>query len=325
MKTIKNFCALCAISMALFACEKPIFDNEDGTTPNGNVVLTFTATNSDPVTRGASVPGDSCVPSVASDQRSSAVAGSHRAPTRAATDNLALFFQKLNVMIFDAWGEKAFSQVKTQTADESGFGSLACQLQEGMYTVVAVGHSSIKSATIKSPQMVQFTASDGEKLTDTFCYAGEIEVGNEDLQQTFQMQRVAAMVQFKLTDTDVPESFTKMTIGYTGGSANFNPSTNEGTTKSTQSENRARSDTSTYQVFTFPYLAESGTLKMTLTAYDADGNTLRQRVFEQVPVTRNRITTYTGQFFDGTEGNFTQSTFGFSVNGEWGGEDNFTF
>ena len=58
---------------------------------------------------------------------------------------------------------------------------------------------------------------------------------------------------------------------------------------------------------------------------DADGNTLRQRVFESVPVTRNRITTYQGQFFDGTEGNFTQSTFGFSVNGEWSGEDNYDF
>lgn len=284
----------CCIAAALTACEKPILSEKTVNAQQGNVRLTFTATSSDPV-------------------------------TRAATDNLALYFQKLNVMLFDAWGEKAFSQVKTQTSDDSGFGSLACQLQEGTYTVVAVGHSSIKSATIKSPQMVQFTASDGEKLTDTFCYAGEIEVGNEDLQQTFQMQRVCAMVQFKLTDTAVPESFTKMVIAYTGGSANFNPTTSEGTTKSTQSETRARSDTSTYQVFTFPYQSSTGTLKMTLTAYDAQGNTLRQRVFESVPVTRNRITTYQGQFFDGTEGNFTQSTFGFSVNGEWGGEDSYTF
>ena len=227
--------------------------------------------------------------------------------------------------MFDAWDDKAFSQVKTQTSDDSGFGSIACQLQEGAYTVVAVGHSSIKSATIKSPQMVQFTASDGEKLTDTFCYCGQIEVGNDDLQQTFTMQRVAAMVQFKLTDENIPESFTKMVIDYTGGSANFNPTTSEGTTKSTQSEARVCSDSSTYQVFTFPYQSSTGSLKMTLTAYDADGNTLRQRVFEQAPVTRNRITTYTGQFFDGTEGDFTQSTFGFSVNGEWSGEDTFEF
>ena len=90
-------------------------------------------------------------------------------------------------------------------------------------------------------------------------------------------------------------------------------------------QNRQRSDTSTYQVFTFPYQSATGTLKMTLTAYDGDGNQLRQRVFEDVPVTRNRITTYTGQFFDGTEGNFSQTVFGFSVNGDWAGEDEHEF
>ena len=292
----KNILATMAVVLvALTACEKPFLDEETGKANNrGNVTLTFTATNSD-------------------------------ATTRAATQNLALYFQKLNIMLFDADGNKAFSQVKTQTSDDGDFGSLPCQLTEGTHPVVAVGHSSIKSATIKSPQMVQFTASDGEKLTDTFCYCGQIEVGNDDLQQTFQMQRVAAMVQFKFTDATVPASFARLTIAYTGGSANFNPTTSEGTTKSTQSENRLKSDTSTYHVFTFPYLAETGTLKMTVTAFDADGNTLRQREFATVPIVRNRITTYTGQFFDGTEGNFTQTTFGFSVNGDWSGEDNYTF
>ena len=292
-RLISKICAICAFCVTFVACENPNFDEKGNSKGEGNVTLTFTANNGD--------------------------------ATRAATTNLALYFTKLNVQIFDAWGEKAFATMKTQTASDSDFGSLTCQLEAGTYTVVAVGHSSIKSATIKSPTMVQFTASDGEKLTDTFCACQQIEVGNDELQQTFTMQRVCAMVQFKLTDESIPESFTKMTIAYTGGSANFNPTTFEGTTKSTQSENRQRSDTSTYQVYTFPYLSATGSLKMTLTAYDANGNALRQRVFDAVPVTRNRITTYTGQFFDGTEGNFTQSVFGFSINGDWEGEDVYEF
>ena len=52
---------------------------------------------------------------------------------------------------------------------------------------------------------------------------------------------------------------------------------------------------------------------------------LSRNWFDAVPVTRNRITTYTGQFFDGTEGNFTQSAFGFTVNGDWDGEDQYEF
>lgn len=290
---MKKILTLAAAVLMLAGCEKALLPDGGATGAKGNVTLRFTANNGD--------------------------------ATRAATTNLAAYFGKLNVMVFDSSGDRVFSSVKTQTSDDEGFGQMTCQLQEGTYTVVAVGHSSIRSATIKSPQMVQFTASDGEKLTDTFSCCQQIEVGNEELQQTFTMKRVAAMVQFRLTDRNVPEGFARMVIGYTGGSANFNPSTLEGTTKSTQSESRQRSDTSTYQVFTFPYMAATGSLKMTLTAYDGDGNTLRQRVFENVPVTRNRITTYEGQFFDGTEGNFTQTVFGFSVNGDWDGEDRHTF
>ncbi|MBQ9646105.1 MAG: FimB/Mfa2 family fimbrial subunit [Prevotella sp.] len=291
MRKIFSF-VCCCITAALTSCEKPMLGDEPAAAPKGNVVLTFSATG---------------------------------AQTRAAAAPMSDHFQKLNVMLFNDDGTKYFDKVRTQYATDENFGQMSLTLPAGEYTVVAVGHSSAKSATIKSPELVQFTASDGQKLTDTFCYCGQIEVRNENLQQTFQMRRVAAMVQFRLTDESVPENFARMVIAYTGGSANFNPTTSEGTTKSTQSEARVRTDTSTYQVFTFPYLSDTGTLKMTLTAYDADGNTLRQRVFDAVPVARNRITTYTGQFFDGTDGNFNQSTFGFSVLGEWGGEDNYTF
>ena len=289
-RSISNLAVMAFTVIALTACEKTIMPEDAG---GGNVTLTFTA--------------------------------SHGDVTRAASTNLSAYFTKLNVQVFDAWGEKVFATMKTQTKDDADFGSLTCQLEAGTYTVVAVGHSSIKSATIKSPQMVQFTASDGEKLTDTFSCCQQIEVGNDALQQTFQMQRMTAMVQFKLTDESIPESFARMVIGYTGGSASFNPTTSQGTTKSTQSESRPAVSSQVYQVYTFPYLSDTGVLKMTLTAYDAQGNTLRQRVFDAVPVTRNRITTYTGQFFDGTEGNFTQTGFGFTVNGEWDGEDQYEF
>ena len=289
MKMLRSFCCYLIAALALTACEKAVLPEKQ----QGNVTLTFSVTQSDRTTRGTVTIGD--------------------------------YFTKLNVQVFDAWGEKVFATMKTQTKDDADFGSLTCQLEAGTYTVVAVGHSSIKSATIKSPQMVQFTAADGEKLTDTFCACQQIEVDTDALQQTFQMQRMTAMVQFKLTDENIPESFARMVIGYTGGSANFNPTTSQGTTKSTQSESRPAVSSQVYQVYTFPYLSDAGVLKMTLTAYDAQGNTLRQRIFDAVTVTRNRITTYTGQFFDGTEGNFTQTAFGFTVNGDWDGEDQYEF
>lgn len=268
-------------------CEKPIVSDEE----EGSVTLTFQPTFKD-TTRGVS------------------------------TGN---YFSKLNVQLFDADGEKVFDKVKTQTKDDDDFGSLSLKLQPGTYWVVAVGHSSKNSATIKSLDLVQFTSSDGEKLTDTFCHCSQIDVSRETADYTLPMYRVGAMIQFCLTDTEVPEAFAYFLMEYTGGSANFNPQTLEGNTKSTQSERRVRNSLMTHQAFTFPYMAATGSIKMTVSATDTEGTVIRKRVFENVPVTRNRITTYTGHFFEDGDGVFTQSDFGFVVHADWDGEEFYEF
>lgn len=308
---------MAVVLVAMTACEKPLLsDYEDGKSASGNVILTFSATTGDIVTRGTTTGDDTL-----SRNNQDTTPGI----TRATTGDLSAYFTKLNVMVFDDDGNKAFSTVKTQQATDDDFGRMNVSLQEGTYTVVAVGHSSVKSATIKSPQMVQFTASDGEKLTDTFCYKGEFTIDEEPETFDMAMYRVGAMVRFCLTDETIPDGFARLKIDYTGGSANFNPTTSEGTTKSTQSENRQRRENKTYEVYTFPYLAVSGTLKMTLSALSADGTVIQQRTFDQVPVSRNRITTYTGKFFEEGAGNITQNGFTFTVNGEWEGEDKHNF
>ena len=278
---------ICAICIIFASCEKPVLPEDEG-----NVTFDFVLTQQD-ITRATVTLGD--------------------------------YFEKMNMQLFDADGNKVFEQVKTQTREDANFGHFSCILSEGTYTAVAVGHSSIRSATIKSPFMVQFTASDGEKLTDTFCYCGQIEVGENEQHHDFVMNRMTALVQFHFTDLKVPASFAYMVIEYTGGSANFNPTTSLGCTKSTQSEQRQANDQQLYQVYTFPYMAVQGTLKMTLSAYDIDGNTIRRRTFDAVPVTRNRITNYSGPFFEPGDGQFTQTGFGFLVNGEWDGIDEYTF
>ena len=272
--------------LLLAGCEKADFD--DG---GGNVTLRFTPTTAD--TRGTVVIGD--------------------------------FFTKLNVMLFDENGERVFSQVRTQTVDDAGFGTLNVGLTAGAYTVVAVGHSSVKSATIKSPQLVQFTASGGEKLTDTFAYCGKVTVTEDGGSFDLRMNRATAMVRFRLTD-ELPATVAKIKIDYTGGSANFNPSSMEGCTKSSQSETRlAPSAGGEYCVYTFPYLAKSGVLKVTVSALSAEGTVLAQKVINDVPVTRNRITTYTGPLISDGVGEITQTSFGITVNPDWDGEDFYNF
>lgn len=232
------------------------------------------------------------------------------------------YYDRLNVMLFTADGSRAFDQVKSQTVGDEHYGTLSLRLAEGTYTIVAVGHSSARSATLSSPDMVQFTASNGKKLTDTFCHYSTLDIGGSYTRHELPMYRACAMVRFKLTDVDIPEAFNGLIIEYSGGSANFNPATLEGTTRSTQSERRERSESGIYQCFTFPYQSTSGTLMMTITAEDTEGNIICQRTFASVPVTRNRITTLTGQLFvDVGEWSVVQQDFTFTVHGDWDGED----
>ena len=286
----KLFCLLLA-AVALTACEKTLLG--DGfNDPDGNVTLTFSAAG---------------------------------AQTRSANVTIGDYFKKLNVMLFNEDGTRYFEKVRTQYAIDENFGQMSLTLPAGEYTVVAVGHSSVKSATIKSPEMVQFTASDGEKLTDTFCYCGNVTIGDEPAQYALTMSRVTAMVRFQFTDEEIPASLASVKFDYTGGSANFNPLTSEGTTKSTQSENRPVSGNDVYQVFTLPYLSATGTLKMTISALTASGEVIKKKTIDAVPVTRNRITTYTGPLFTDGAGTITQSGFGFTVNPDWDGEDKYEF
>lgn len=277
-----------ALAVCLFtACEKQLVpvDNDDG-----NVHLTFIPTTAD-ATRGTVAIGD--------------------------------YFSRLAVQLFDGQGNKVFTQSKTQTRDDDDFGTLSIGLTAGTYTVVAVGHSSPVTPTIKSTELVQFTAQNGVKNSDTFCYYGTVEIKDDGEYHELKMNRVAAMVTFQFTDTTFPDGYAGLKIDYTGGSANFNPSTAQGCTKSSQSELRVKA--SQYTVFTFPYMSDTGTLKVTLNALDDNQNVLTTKVLPDVPITRNRITKCTGPLFDEGDYNIIQTGFGITVNTDWDGEIEYQF
>ena len=288
MKRKRNVNVVAAFAVTLLlavfsSCEKAVYDDH-----GGKVRLKFVSSNSD-ISRG--YVGD--------------------------------YFTKLALMLFTPDGEKSFDKVKTQTADDDDFGTFSLALQEGSYQVVAVGHSSPVTPSIKSTEMVQFTAQNGIKNTDTFCYYGTVTIDEDGGYHELTMNRLTAMLRIRLTDEEMPDVYAGMRIDYTGGSANFNPSTGEGCTKSSQSE--FRTESSEYQCFTFPYMSEEGKLKVTLYGLDADKNVLATKVLNDVPVTRNRITVYEGPLFGDSIGKIYQTGFGITVNGDWAGEDHYTF
>jgi hypothetical protein len=281
-----------AVGLMMTACEKTIVaDGDSGGGEDGNVRLTFIPTTADMSTRGTAAIGD--------------------------------YFSRLAIQLFDEDGNKVWDKVKTQDRDDDNYGTLSCSLQEGTYTVVAVGHSSPVTPSIKSTEMVQFTAKDGVKNSDTFCYCGSVTIDEDHTAHDLRMNRVCAMLRFDFTDAQMPAALAGIKCDYSGGSANFNPSTMQGCTKSNQSELRGKSGA--FCFFTFPYMATECKLKVTLYALDADQNILTTKVITDVPVTRNRISTYRGTLFTDEPGEIIQTAFGISVNGDWAGEDQYNF
>jgi len=65
---------------------------------------------------------------------------------------------------------------------------------------------------------------------------------------------------------------------------------------SKQTEIRTVAADGVYEIYTLPHTEEDVLTKLTITALDANDNTIKERIFENVPVIRNQVTRYTGSF-----------------------------
>ena len=302
---------LLAVLAMLAACEKPILDDGpvDGGSPSeANVVLHFTQ----------SEDGDFFADTRAATHADTPVAT--RAATRAATDITDLC-SRLNLAVFNADGTK----VKTvaQKEGDASYGTVALSLAAGTYQLVVIAHNGDGSATITSTEKVTFP---NNKVTDTFYYYGDLVVGSEKQSYDLTLTRAVAMFRLVLTDESIPASVAKLKFYYTGGSSTFSPAEGYGIVQSKQTEIRAVSEDGIYEIYTLPHTEEDVLTKLTITALDANDNTVKERIFENVPVVRNQVTRYTGSFFgSGGSGETGSGDFRMTADPEWDSINGYTF
>ena len=284
---------LLAILAMLTACEKPILDDaaavSDASPSEANVILRFTQFEQE-------------------------------AFTRAATDITSLC-SRLNIAIFNSEGTK----VKTvaQKEGDSDYGTVALSLAEGTYQLVVIAHSCEGSATITSTEKVTFP---NNKVTDTFYYYGDLVVTSETQNYDLTLTRAVAMFRLVLTDENIPSAVAKFKFYYTGGSSTFSPKDGYGCVNSKQTEIRTVAFDGVYEIYTLPHTEEDVLTKLTVTALDANDNTIKERVFENVPVIRNQVTRYTGSFFGNGGGGQTGSgSFRMTADPDWDSVNGYTF
>jgi len=279
-----------ALALLMASCEKVALEKENGTSmeDDANVVLKIASLDQ--------IPFDE--------------------PTRAST-NVTQLCTRINFALFQGG-----SRVKNvaQKEGDTNFGTVGLSLSEGTYQLAVLAHSC--SGTATTTQLEKITFPDN-KITDTFYYYGNLTVGSEPKNYSLELKRCVAMFRLTITD-DVPDNVTTMKFYYTGGSSTFSAVSGYGSVNSRQTVSLEVADgQKTFDVFTFPK-AETGELKMTVTALDASGNTVAEQVFEDVPVTRNQITRYTGSFF-GDQGMSANNSWTMTADGEWDEESVVSF
>ena len=286
---------LFALALLAAACEKPVIDEDLVATKDANVILHFKQFEQE-------------------------------AFTRAATDITELC-SRLNIAIFDAEGTK----VKTvaQKEGDSSYGTVALTLTAGTYRLVVIAHNCDGSATISSTEKVTFP---NNKVTDTFYYYGDLVVTEAKQSYDLTLTRAVAMFRLVLTDESVPSNVAKLKFYYLGGSSTFSPKDGAGCVASKQTEIRPVPadfvSGTAFEIYTLPHTESDVLTKLTVTALDANDNTVKERIFENVPITRNQITRYTGSFFGSGSGGGSSSsdgTFHLTADPDWDSVNGYTF
>ena len=244
-----------ALALLVAACEKPILDEENSvvssSAADANVILHMTQF-----------------------EQTTFDNSGNRAVTRAATDITELC-TRLNIAIFNADGTK----VKTvaQKEADSDFGTVALTLAVGTYRLVVIAHNCDGSATITSEEKVTFP---NNKVTDTFYYDGDLVVTDARQSYDLTLTRAVAMFRLVLTDEEIPSNVAKLKFYYTGGSSTFSPKDGYGCVNSKQTEIRlvpvGFPDGMSFDIYTLPHTEEDVLTKLTVTALDANDNTVKE-------------------------------------------------
>ena len=205
----------------------------------------------------------------------------------------------------------------TQKKNEGSYGEIGVTLQPGTYQLLVLAHSSTSNPTVSGPSNIQFTNTTG--YSDTFYYYGDLVVTSEQQTYDVQLQRATSMVRVTIQDA-IPSEVKTIRLYYTGESGVFNAVTGMGgTTNSKQSITyNVEGMSAPLSLCAYTFLRnETGTLNMTITAYDKDNNVKAEKELKNIPMKNCMVTEYNGNLFSGEGGGSAGAHFNLTAETEW--------
>ena len=227
-------------------------------------------------------------------------------PVTRTVTGIADVVTQLDVWLYENGSEVAAFH---QAAGDAGFGSLAVTLNKTKtYTLYAVGHRAGSAATL-ADGIITFP---DDRVTHSMYYATTFTPGSTTALACL-MERIVAAFRLETTDA-VPSDANRIVVTFSNvfnrwsvTAGGVNPVNSQSTVNLTSVRPDGTVTCTTYAIVTNAQTQHD----ITVTALDADGNTLQERTFNDVPLRNGYRTTYRGVYF--TDTNHTAT---FSI-GEW--------
>ena len=181
-----------------------------------------------------------------------------------------------------------------QDNQDKNFGTMSLDLPAGSYQLLVVAHSCSRSATTTNFNKVSFTAP----LSDVFAFQTTVQITSEAKTITASLTRATARVDLIISD-EIPEKAASLMFNYNGGSNMMDAATMLGvpSTHKTVEMDIIDREEKTYSFYTFQ--CPDQMLKIEVSAYDETGQLLGAKVFNDVTVEKNRVTSITSPVFTG--------------------------
>ncbi len=229
---------------------------------------------------------------------------------------------KINYAVYSYQNDVLTKKQENQDIGSEGFGSATFNLEEGTYKIVVIAHNGDGNPTMTDPAKIAFNNKNGLKITDTFLYSADVNITKETHVLDLDLKRVVAMFQLHLEDTSLPDGVSQLRFEYSGGSSTIDAVSGLGCVNSKQTETvECQPGVMEYGVYTF-VRGDSNSLKIKISALNSLGEVIKEQEFQNVPVTCNYITRYTGKMF---ANEILASAFSITLNIEWAGTNDYTF
>lgn len=220
-------------------------------------------------------------------------------PTRAASKDVT---DHLLLAIYDDQGHLV-DTIAYQDKDDAtlpSYGTFTHTLHYGKYTLLALGWNSTQQCTVHRPDSISF--SEGW-APHTFLCRQNIVV-SESYSDTRSISLRRCVAKFSLSfneykDKTIPQDLSDFVIRISGAGSTLDSETRHCASLHDVTRTVAVATPANVRSLTsYCFLPTDSTgLTINVTARDAEGNTLAERTFEDVPMKINYETRYTGSFF----------------------------